>query len=86
MAEEAKHRIEPKLGPHTLFPTTDNDYLEVMRSLAFLTLVLACASYGDTLEQRAATGALGGAAVGTVLGGPLVGTAAGAAVGAASQR
>lgn len=41
---------------------------------------------GNTVEQRAATGALGGAAVGTVLGGPIIGTAAGATVGAASQR
>lgn len=47
---------------------------------------LALAGCGDTIEQRAATGALGGAAVGTVLGGPIVGTAAGATVGAASHR
>lgn len=47
---------------------------------------LLAASCGDTVEQRAATGALGGAAVGTVLGGPIVGTAAGATVGAASTR
>lgn len=49
-------------------------------------LPLALAACGNTVEQRAATGALGGAAVGTVLGGPIVGTAAGATVGAASTR
>jgi osmotically inducible lipoprotein OsmB len=52
--------------------------------LIFTGLLLS--SCGDTVEQRAATGALGGAAVGTVLGGPIVGTAAGATVGAASSR
>jgi osmotically inducible lipoprotein OsmB len=49
-------------------------------------LCLLAAACGDTVEQRAATGALGGAAVGTVLGGPIIGTAAGATVGAVSQR
>lgn len=51
--------------------------------LAALAL-LALAACGNTMTQRTATGALGGAAVGTVLGGPIVGTAAGATVGAAS--
>lgn len=59
-----------------------------MRSLTVLLFAscLLATACGDTVEQRAATGALGGAAVGTVLGGPIVGTAAGATVGAASQR
>ncbi|MCB1353879.1 MAG: hypothetical protein KDK03_14200 [Rhodobacteraceae bacterium] len=48
-------------------------------------LMPALAACGNTVEQRAATGALGGAAVGTVLGGPIVGTAAGATVGALSH-
>jgi hypothetical protein len=55
--------------------------IAIMLSLAMLTLT-AC---GNTRGERAATGALGGAAVGTVLGGPIVGTAAGGTVGALSQ-
>lgn len=45
---------------------------------------LALAACGDTVEERAATGGLGGAVVGTAVGGPIVGTAAGATVGAAT--
>ncbi len=57
-----------------------------LKPVLLATICLLVASCGDTIEQRAATGALGGAAVGTVLGGPIVGTAAGATVGAASSR
>ena len=48
--------------------------------LAALAL-LALAACGDTMEQRAATGGLGGVAAGAVVGGP-VGALAGGAVGA----
>ncbi|KQS56388.1 hypothetical protein ASG17_10380 [Brevundimonas sp. Leaf363] len=44
-----------------------------------LTLLAAC---GSTMEQRAATGALGGAVAGQVIGGNTGSTVAGAAVGA----
>jgi hypothetical protein len=46
---------------------------------------LALSACGDTMEQRAATGGLGGVAAGAVVGGPvgaLVGGAAGATGGA----
>jgi osmotically inducible lipoprotein OsmB len=56
------------------------------KHLLYIGVFLLLTACGDTVEQRAATGALGGAAVGTVLGGPIVGTAAGATVGAASGR
>jgi osmotically inducible lipoprotein OsmB len=46
---------------------------------AALTLLAAC---GSTMEQRAATGALGGAVVGQAVGGNTGATVAGAAVGA----
>jgi hypothetical protein len=51
-------------------------------ALAALASLAAC---GDTVEERAATGALGGGAVGLAVGAPLVGAAAGGAVGAASD-
>ena len=44
-----------------------------------LTLLAAC---GSTMEQRAATGAIGGAVVGQAVGGNTGSTVAGAAVGA----
>ena len=47
--------------------------------------LLALSACGDTMEQRAATGGLGGVAAGAVVGGPvgaLVGGAAGATGGA----
>lgn len=56
--------------------------------MRIVTIAAACAALltllgcGNTTEQRAATGAMGGAVVGTVLGGPLVGAAAGGTVGA----
>ena len=43
--------------------------------------LLALAACGDTMEQRAASGGLGGVAAGAVVGGP-VGALAGGAVGA----
>lgn len=46
---------------------------------AVLTLLAAC---GSTMEQRAATGAIGGAVVGQAVGGNTGSTVAGAAVGA----
>lgn len=51
-------------------------------ALAALLVLSAC---GDTVEERAATGGLGGAAAGAVVGGPagaVVGGAAGAGTGA----
>jgi len=47
-----------------------------------LGLGLLLAGCGDTTEQKAATGALGGAAAGAVVGGP-IGAAVGAGVGGA---
>ncbi len=49
---------------------------------AAIALLAAC---GDSIEERAATGGLGGAAVGTVIGGPVAGAAVGATVGAVSD-
>lgn len=45
---------------------------------------LGLAACGNTLEERAATGALAGGTVGAVTGGGLTGTALGAAGGAAA--
>ena len=53
-----------------------------MRIIAPLGLALLTVACGETTEQRATTGALGGAAVGAVAGGP-VGALVGAGVGAA---
>jgi osmotically inducible lipoprotein OsmB len=53
--------------------------LTILASAAALSLTLAAC--GTTTTQRAATGALGGAAVGGVVGGDLTGAAVGAAVG-----
>ena len=47
--------------------------------IAVLALLAAC---GQTMEQRAATGALGGAVAGQVIGGNTGSTVAGAAIGA----
>jgi len=52
---------------------------------AAVSALLALSACGDTMEQRAATGGLGGVAAGAVVGGPvgaLVGGAAGATGGA----
>jgi len=48
---------------------------------AVLTLLAAC---GTTMEQRAATGAIGGAVAGQAIGGDTGATVAGAVVGAAA--
>jgi osmotically inducible lipoprotein OsmB len=53
--------------------------LKLAPAAAALMLVAAC---GSTMEQRAATGAIGGAAAGQVLGGDTGSTVAGAAIGA----
>lgn len=56
--------------------------LGVVGAMAALLALGAC---GDTVEERAATGGLGGAAAGAVVGGPagaVVGGAAGAGTGA----
>lgn len=45
-------------------------------------MALALAACGSTMEQRAATGALGGAVAGQVIGGNTGSTVAGAAIGA----
>ena len=47
--------------------------------IGVVALLAAC---GQTMEQRAATGALGGAVAGQVLGGNTCSTVAGAAIGA----
>lgn len=48
---------------------------------AVLTLLAAC---GTTMEQRAATGAIGGAVAGQAIGGDTGATVAGAVIGAAA--
>lgn len=59
-----------------------------MRTLSLLKLApvlgaaMLLAACGSTMEQRAATGALGGAAVGQAIGGNTGATVAGAAAGA----
>lgn len=53
--------------------------IKFVPAAAVLTLLAAC---GTTMEQRAATGALGGAAVGQAVGGDTESTVAGAAIGA----
>jgi hypothetical protein len=56
----------------------------LLRGVAVLGLLLL-AGCGDTVEQRAATGGLGGAAAGAIVGGPagaVVGGAVGAGTGA----
>lgn len=55
--------------------------LKLAPAAAALMLVAAC---GSTMEQRAATGAVGGAVAGQVLGGDTGSTVAGAAIGAAA--
>jgi hypothetical protein len=52
----------------------------LLRGVAVLGLLLL-AGCGDTVEQRAATGGLGGVAAGAIVGGP-VGAVVGGAVGA----
>ena len=57
--------------------------------LAALGLALATAACGANMEEKSATGGLGGAAAGAVVGGPVgavVGAAAGAGAGAATQK
>ncbi|WP_292066851.1 glycine zipper 2TM domain-containing protein [Brevundimonas sp. UBA7664] len=53
--------------------------LKLAPAAAALMLVAAC---GSTMEQRAATGAVGGAVAGQVIGGDTGSTVAGAAIGA----
>jgi osmotically inducible lipoprotein OsmB len=53
--------------------------------LAMLMALFGLAACGETVEQRAASGAIGGAAVGTAVGGPLAGAAVGGTVGALSR-
>lgn len=53
--------------------------LKLVPVAAALTLLSAC---GTTMEQRAATGALGGAVAGQAIGGDTGSTVAGAAIGA----
>ena len=52
------------------------------RVLLLAPLALLLAACGQTMEQRAATGALGGAVAGQVIGGNTGSTVAGAAIGA----
>jgi hypothetical protein len=66
-----------------------NERNNIMRTLKMAALVLGpsllLAACGETTEERAATGGLGGAAAGAVVGGPVgavVGGAAGAGTGA----
>lgn len=57
--------------------------------LAVFGLALATAACGANMEEKSATGGLGGAAAGAVVGGPVgavVGAAAGAGAGAATQK
>lgn len=54
-------------------------FLKLAPAAAALMLVAAC---GSTMEQRAATGAVGGAVAGQVIGGDTGSTVAGAAIGA----
>jgi len=53
--------------------------LKIAPVLGVVALLAAC---GQTMEQRAATGALGGAVAGQVIGGDTGSTVAGAAIGA----
>jgi len=53
--------------------------IKLAPAAAVLSLLAAC---GTTMEQRAATGAIGGAVVGQAVGGNTGATVAGAAVGA----
>ena len=53
--------------------------LKIAPILGVVALLVAC---GQTMEQRAATGALGGAVAGQVIGGDTGSTVAGAAIGA----
>ena len=55
--------------------------LKLTPAAGALMLLAAC---GTTMEQRAATGAVGGAVAGQVLGGDTGSTVAGAAIGAAA--
>jgi hypothetical protein len=55
---------------------------KVMLGAALLALTFGVAACGSTVEERAATGGLGGAAAGAAVGGP-VGAAVGGAAGAA---
>ncbi len=59
--------------------------MRTFKALAALASLLVLAACGETTEQRAATGALGGAAVGTAIGGPIAGAAVGGRVGALSE-
>lgn len=56
-----------------------NTILKLAPVVAVVTLLAAC---GTTMEQRAATGALGGAVAGQVIGKDTGSTVAGAAIGA----
>ncbi|HYH22435.1 MAG TPA: hypothetical protein VD995_27820 [Azospirillum sp.] len=60
-----------------------------VRTLAVFGLCLFAAACGRTMEEKAATGGLGGAAAGAVVGGPVgavVGGAAGAGAGAGVEK
>ncbi len=59
--------------------------MRIITTGCIVAALLGLAACGDTTEQRAATGAIGGAVAGTAVGAPLVGGAAGAAVGAATK-
>lgn len=52
--------------------------IKIAPAVAVLSLLAAC---GTTMEQRAATGAVGGAVAGQVIGGDTEATVAGAAIG-----
>ncbi|MBY6262142.1 hypothetical protein EI613_09455 [Azospirillum sp. 412522] len=57
--------------------------------LVLFGLVLTTTACGATMEEKSATGGLGGAAAGAVVGGPVgavVGAAAGAGAGAATEK
>lgn len=56
----------------------------IMMIVTLGTLALGLSACGNTMEERAATGALAGGAVGAATGGGLTGTAIGAAGGAAA--
>jgi len=55
--------------------------LKLTPAIAAVAMLAAC---GTTMEQRAATGAIGGAVAGQVIGGDTGATVAGAAIGAAA--
>ncbi len=55
--------------------------IKIVPAVGLMALLAAC---GTTMEQRAATGAVGGAVAGQVIGGNTKSTVAGAAVGAAA--